>query len=97
MYQWIKWANGETGLGRGPNGEIIAEPSWWEKHTKPKKYLECKKFKNGWPTYMNQLSEMFHGTTVDGRSSYVPGVDDDRTDYTLMKRTRRTTSTIGAQ
>lgn len=33
MYQWLNWANGETGLGRGQNGSIIADDPWWEKYT----------------------------------------------------------------
>ncbi|KAJ1283211.1 hypothetical protein BS78_03G111000, partial [Paspalum vaginatum] len=79
MYRFIKWANGEIGLGRGPNGEIKASPAWWKTHC-TKQYWECKKFRHGWPTYLDQLMFMFHGIAVDGRSSYVPGCDDDTTD-----------------
>ncbi|KAJ1253496.1 hypothetical protein BS78_K248400 [Paspalum vaginatum] len=75
---FIKWANEETGLGRGPNGEIKASPEWWKMHC-TKQYWECKKFRHGWPTYLDQLMFMFHGIAVDGRSSYVPGCDDDTT------------------
>ncbi|CAA0805973.1 Unknown protein [Striga hermonthica] len=82
MYQWLKWADGETGLGRRENGAIIADDEWWDKHTK-KKYSECKKFKRFMPTYLDQLAEMFHGTTVDGRSSCIPGESDDCDDGTL--------------
>jgi hypothetical protein len=38
-----------------------------------KKYSECKKFRWALPTYLDHLVEMFHGTTIDGRSSCVPG------------------------
>ncbi|KAG0513497.1 hypothetical protein BDA96_10G107700 [Sorghum bicolor] len=38
-----------------------------------KKYSECKKFRKAIPTYIDLLAEMFHGNTVDGRSSCIPG------------------------
>ncbi|KAL5216597.1 hypothetical protein ABZP36_007998 [Zizania latifolia] len=34
---------------------------------------ERKKFMYEVPTYLEQLSEMFHGVTVDGSTSYIPG------------------------
>ena len=34
---------------------------------------ECKKFMYGVPTYVDQLGEMFHGVTVDGSTSCIPG------------------------
>lgn len=32
MYQFINWANGESGLGRGEGGSIIADDKWWDKY-----------------------------------------------------------------
>ena len=37
------------------------------------KYQEYKKFRWTIPTYIDHLVEMFHGNTVDGRSSCIPG------------------------
>ncbi|KAG8060776.1 hypothetical protein GUJ93_ZPchr0002g25019 [Zizania palustris] len=57
--------------GRRPDGTIIASAAWWKRETKKKP--ECKKFMYGVPTYVEQLGEMFHGVTVDGSTSYIPG------------------------
>jgi hypothetical protein len=35
------------------------------------------------PTYLDQLAEMFHGTTIDGRSSCIPGESADPADINL--------------
>ncbi|KAJ1293302.1 hypothetical protein BS78_01G057300 [Paspalum vaginatum] len=72
------------GDGTRRAGRVVPEEphdgTWpWQ----PKKHSECKKFKYGMPTYLNQLADMFHGTTVDGRYSYVAGVDDDQADLNL--------------
>lgn len=44
-----------------------------------KKYSVCKKFKYCMPSYIDQLAEMFHGTTVDGRTSYVAEQNEEPT------------------
>lgn len=78
MYQWINWADGEPGLCRGDNGSIIADDGWWENYTQGK-YSECKKFKYGMPSYIDQLAEMFGVTTVDVWTSYVAGESEEPT------------------
>lgn len=35
------------------------------------------------PTYLDHLAEMFHGTTIDGRSSCILGESEDPTDTNL--------------
>nr|TKW27739.1 hypothetical protein SEVIR_3G277233v2 [Setaria viridis] len=37
------------------------------------KRLECRKLRLGIPAYIDFLREMFHGVTVDGRPSCIPG------------------------
>ncbi|KAL6838378.1 hypothetical protein ACP4OV_031784 [Aristida adscensionis] len=64
-----------TGLGRNPNGTLIADDDWWNKHTKKKP--ECKKFRKFIPAYINFLKEMYQGWTVDGHSSCIPGMNGD--------------------
>ncbi|KAL5211474.1 hypothetical protein ABZP36_022321 [Zizania latifolia] len=61
----------KTGLGRNPNGTVIADDDRWKKHTK--KRPECKKFRKFIPTYIDFLQEMYQGWTVDGQSSCIPG------------------------
>ncbi|XP_066316368.1 uncharacterized protein [Miscanthus floridulus] len=38
-----------------------------------RKKPKCKKFMYGVSTYVDQLGEMFHGVTVDGSTSCIPG------------------------
>ncbi|XP_072148912.1 uncharacterized protein [Setaria viridis] len=71
MIYLIRWTLGEPGLDRNPNGTIIASDKWWKTHTK--KRLECRKLRLGIPAYIDFLREMFHGVTVDGRPSCIPG------------------------
>ncbi|RLM57916.1 uncharacterized protein C2845_PM18G09640 [Panicum miliaceum] len=75
----INWSTGESGLGRRDNGCIVADDAWWVTNTQS----ECKKFRWAMPTYLDHLAEMFHGTTIDGRSSCILGESEDPTDTNL--------------
>ena len=56
-----------SGLGRGPNGEILASESWWQANTKGR--TECYRvFKDRVPPYLDDLMLIFDNVTVDGAS-----------------------------
>ncbi|RLN32862.1 hypothetical protein C2845_PM03G27250 [Panicum miliaceum] len=63
-----------SGLGQGPNGEILSSETWWINNTKGKS--ECYKvFKDRMPPYFDDLVMIFEHVTVDGSSAYCPGFE----------------------
>lgn len=65
-----------SGLGRGPNGEILASESWWQANTKGR--TECYRvFKDRVPPYLDDLMLIFDNVTVDGASAFCPGFDEE--------------------
>ncbi|KAE8767394.1 hypothetical protein D1007_61258 [Hordeum vulgare] len=61
-----------SGLGRGPNGEILASESWWQANTKGR--TECYRvLKDRVPPYLDDLMLIFDNVTVDGASAFCPG------------------------
>lgn len=65
-----------SGLGRGPNGEILASESWWQANTKGR--TECYRvFKDRVPPYLDDLMQIFDNVTVDGASAFCPGFDEE--------------------
>ncbi|CAL4917899.1 unnamed protein product [Urochloa decumbens] len=73
-YSFWRFLQKHTGLGRKPNGSIDADSDFWKRSTKNKPWLN--KLKNGLPPpNLEELEEMFSGTTVDGSTGYVAGQD----------------------
>ncbi|RCV24731.1 hypothetical protein SETIT_5G109300v2 [Setaria italica] len=71
LYTFWNMMQNDTGLGRRPDGSIVASAEWWDKALKGKS--ECRKFMFGVPTYIGYLEEMFKGHLVDGAASIIPG------------------------
>nr|TKW16736.1 hypothetical protein SEVIR_5G319000v2 [Setaria viridis] len=53
-----------SGLGKTPQGDIVASEAFWDKHTK--KQPERKKLKYSPPECLEDLEVMFEGIIVDG-------------------------------
>ncbi|XP_015628801.2 L10-interacting MYB domain-containing protein [Oryza sativa Japonica Group] len=62
-----------SGLGRNPDGTVVAEDDWWAANTKG--HPDWKKFRKGLPEYLPEMDRMFEGVAVDGSTSFVATAD----------------------
>ncbi|XBI51640.1 hypothetical protein VPH35_034128 [Triticum aestivum] len=65
-----------SGLGRGPNGEILASESWWQANTKGRTEF-YRVFKDRVPPYLDYSMPIFDNVTVDGAYAFCPGFDEE--------------------
>ncbi|XP_066361103.1 uncharacterized protein [Miscanthus floridulus] len=68
---YLRDLQNDTALGRKPDGTIDATQQWWDDHTEG--HSEWKKLRWGWPEYLDQLEQIFHGVAVNGSTSFVVG------------------------
>ncbi|EEE65781.1 hypothetical protein OsJ_21474 [Oryza sativa Japonica Group] len=66
-FDWCWKLRTYTGLGRWPDGTVVASDKWWDDNTK--NHAELKKPKNGMPKYLDELDRMFMGRTHSMRST----------------------------
>ncbi|BAS73828.1 Os01g0693600 [Oryza sativa Japonica Group] len=72
-YSFWRYLQTHTGLGRKPDGTVDADSDFWSSHIEGKPYL--KKVLKGLPANLDQLEEMFSGSTVDGSTAFAAGDD----------------------
>nr|CAD40403.1 OSJNBa0004L19.21 [Oryza sativa Japonica Group] len=75
MWTFILRLRTDTGLGRRPDGTMVASDKWWDDNTKD--HPEFRKLKNGMPDYREEMDRMFMGPTTQPANPIVDVEDSE--------------------
>jgi len=62
LWQFIQQLRIDSGLGRRPDGSVLATEAWWKSNTMG--HPEWKKLQTGWPIYLGSLTSLVSVVSV---------------------------------
>nr|CAH66340.1 OSIGBa0097I24.8 [Oryza sativa] len=75
MWTFILRLRTDTGLGRRPDGTMVASDKWWDDNTKD--HPEFRKLKNGMPDYLEEMDRIFMGPATQPANPIVDVEDSE--------------------